>query len=207
MQQTDIYRIVAGLVGMVVAHLLTTWLHGKFSQWFPLKVEPWLYEPLERGEAPPKHAEWFDEVSPLLDGLGWQHLGDFLVKQKPHSTARCYLHPDATTLAVIESYHGENTFACVSLCADHKYVETVMAASDLPEVPLHIPLLFAVADPETPEAVIEQHPGVLAAYCAGAQTEPLPMAADDFREVLLYGQRLVVQLMQAQGFAAVMKKA
>jgi hypothetical protein len=34
----------------------------------------------------------------------------------------------------------------------------------------------------------------------------MPMAADDFRDVLFYGQRLVVQLMQSQGIGAVMKK-
>jgi hypothetical protein len=206
MQQIDVARIVAGLVGMVLAHLVTMWLHGKFAKWFPLKVEPWLYEPLEREQVPAKHAAWFDEVSPLLEGSGWQCLGDFLVKQKPHSTARCYLNPDATTLAVIESYHGEKTFACVSLCADMKYVETVMAVNELPDIPLEIPLLFTAAEPQTPAAVIEQHGGVLAAYCALASTEPMPMAADDFRDVLFYGQRLVVQLMQSQGDGAVMKK-
>jgi hypothetical protein len=117
------------------------------------------------------------------------------------------LHPDEQILAVIESYHGENTFACVSLCADQKYVETVMAVTELPQVPAHIPLLFNVAHPETPAAAIELHQNVLATYCAQAQTEPLPMAEDDFRDVLLYGQRLVVQLIQSQGYGAKMKEA
>lgn len=193
-------KVVLGLTGMLVSH----WVAVSCSQWYlrlsgGLVIEPWLYEPAAPGEVPPKQQKYLDSLTPQFQERGFACIGDYVVRRKPQiSTARCFLNAEGTTLGVIEHYCGARTFSCVSLCEDGMYVET-SGTEDPPKVPAQIPMLLVAADPRTVAGVIEQHEETLHDYCAAKAVEVLPMTPEDFREVVLYGQRLVMRMAHANG--------
>lgn len=205
MDQTAIIKLVLGIGFAIAVHVTIERLTMFFQRLIPaFKLERWLYEPIAREDLPPKHARYFERETPAYLEHGFRPIGDFVVRRTPKlSTARCFLSEDGTILGNIEVYCGAETLACVTMCADGTYIET-SSSQGAPQVSPEFPMVLISADPPTISGVIEEHRRQVATWCATHLTEPLPMADDDFKEVLLYGQRLVARQAHAEGYLPVL---
>lgn len=180
-----------------LSHVLTI----KIASWLPQsKVEPWLYEPIVAADLPARQLAYFERFTPEIMGLGFQPLGDFVMKRSRWSLScsRFFLSRDGEVLVALEHWHPVKGISAVSLLADGRYVE-VSTHAHIPKVPADIPMLLANVREQSPSAVLESQQHLVATYSETIGTVALPMTEEDYPEVLNYGHRLIARLMHREG--------
>jgi hypothetical protein len=197
-------QILVMIVGLVLVNLFADRLALSVTRCFqrrmPLvEIEPWLYEPVAPHELPAAHADYYAQHTRDFARAGFRLLGNFVMGRRPIvSTARFYLNEEGTILGNVECYLGTKGLSFVSLAEDGRYLETAVVSA-LPPVPAESLLTFTRARGTTVSEVLQEHVDVVTRYCRATGADLMPMAADDFRTVLDYGQRLSAQCLHQQG--------
>jgi hypothetical protein len=196
-----VLNVVMPILIFVGVSCLSHFLTAKIASWLPQsKVEPWLYEPIAAEHLPARQRTYFERYTGEIQGLGYRPLGDFVMKRSRWSLScsRFFMSRDGEVLVALDHWHPVKGISAVSLMADGRYVE-VSTHACIPEVPADIPMLLANVREHSPSAVLEAQEHHVAEYSEAADTFALPMTADDYREVLNYGHRLIARLMHREG--------
>jgi hypothetical protein len=208
MDTFTILQFVVMAVAMVAMHFMAERLTRVFAKvlgrYFPgHAIVPWLYEPINGVDLPEKHQRYFERYTPEFEQLGFQRIGDFVMRRDGQklSTMRFFLNAEGTILGSLQCYLGSYSYGAVSLCADGLYVETGVLYP-APKRRPHVPMLMLIAHPKSIAGVVQCHAKAVEEHCLSADTAVLPMAPDDFREVLDYGHRWIARVMLEEGLIA-----
>jgi hypothetical protein len=187
------------VVGILFSHWLSTRLCGWVNWLCGGAMKPWLCEPIEPRDLPGKHREFFEKHTPAYLALGFKPIGDFvLIKQPKLSTIRVFLSPDGETIGTINAYKGTFACSCVSLFADGTYAETSTIDFVVEPPPEHKLLFSRSADKEI-AGIWQRHNSATEEFAGHRETSRLELEAEDWRDVLNYGHRLVARSVHAQG--------
>src|SRR5688572_17021714 len=138
MDRMEVASLIVMLVTSIALHftaralaprlrpILKPWLDPIIAQYFPsLRMEEWLFEPIEGADIPPKQREFFNAHTPAFLARYYTHLGDIVLRRdREPSCNRLFLSPDRTVLGSVSSYLGKHVVTGISVLMDGTYLET-----------------------------------------------------------------------------------
>jgi hypothetical protein len=200
--------VLIGLAMPLLAGKLVPWLFPglmrrivhELSVFLPsLRMEPWLFEPIVEADLPADQRAFFQQHTPALLMLGYQPLGDFVLRRDPApSCSRHFLSRDGLSYAGLTCYLGVETIEAVSVALDGTYFET--GNMSLPRTPpKEHGLRFFVCLTSDPRELVAFHRQSAEQAAAELGSELAPLDADDLVTVLNYGRRLALGSLHQEG--------
>jgi hypothetical protein len=164
------------------------------------RMKPWLFEPIDASELPPKQRRHFETHTPGFITRGFTHLGDFVLRRDGQpSCTRFFISRDGTAIGEITWYLGDPGIGCVSVLLDGLYIES--STTNCPRLPPEEHgLQFLVVKPNDALAVIDQHAAFVAQKAAERTTAPAPLDTSDLKAAVNYGRQLSLRSLTQQGF-------
>jgi hypothetical protein len=164
------------------------------------RMTPWLFEPIDAADLPPKQLRHFETHTPGFITRGFTHLGDFVLRRDGQpSCTRYFLSRDRTVIGEITVYLGDPGIGCVSVLLDGLYVES--STTNCPRLPPEEHgLQFLIVKPKDALAVIDQHAAFIAQKAADRRTAPAPLDMSDLKAAVNYGRQLSLRSLSQQGF-------
>jgi hypothetical protein len=99
-------------------------------RWLLRNHREFVFDRLEPCDLPEETLEYFQKHTPELVELGFQLLGDYLLKGEPtRFHGRCFVSKDGVTFATLCEIFGQTEFSMVSLFDDYGSVETTSATA------------------------------------------------------------------------------
>jgi hypothetical protein len=175
-------------------------INEELSVIFPaLKMEPWLYEPIESYDLPPDQRAFFQEHTPILQMLGCQPLGDFFLRRdaKPSCT-RFFLSRDAKTFVGLSCYLKTKSIEGVSVLLDGTYLESsTLSLTRFP--PKEHGLRFFSRVTRDARELVDFHVQNVEQVAAEQTSEPAILDPGDLVTVMNYGRRLSLGSLNKEG--------
>jgi hypothetical protein len=163
------------------------------------ELTPWLFEPIAVEDLPRHHRSFFEEHTAALLQLGFQPLGDFVLRRDPApSCSRYFLSPCRTILAALSHYLDEKCISCTSITLDGLYLATGNTPIDDPP-PIEHGLQFFVLESSEPAEIVDYHRRSARDVASLRGTELAPIEPEDTKTVLNYGRVLSLRSLHQQG--------
>jgi hypothetical protein len=212
MNRMEIVSLIVMLVTSIALHfagralmprlrpILKPWLDPIISQYFPsLKMDEWLFEPIEGADIPPKQREFFNSHTPAFLARHYTHLGDIVLRRdREPSCNRLFLSPDRTVLGSVSSYLGTHVITGMSVLMDGTYLETSSLYIPSPPPKEH-GLRFFSCRTNSPLELLDHHAMCMAKVTAETGSSPTVLEPGDFKAVMNYGRQLSLNSLKKQG--------
>lgn len=174
------HGMTVSLAALFASFLVVSLLHRRHREF--------VREPMEPDQLPRWARNFFNQRTPELQRLGFQHVGD--VKLTCHTAAfvRQFLSEDGLTLALLQS-GANNGFSFDSLASDGMYLETVSADMSMlldESLPLRMQIMVSASIPQAWQA----HRDFVRGYLASGEAKALPIELNDVGPVIDYGHRI-----------------
>jgi hypothetical protein len=194
-------HFAARAVGSRLRPLLKPWLDPLVAQFFPsLKMDDWLFEPIEGADIPPKQREFFNAHMPEFLARHYTHLGDFVLRRdREPSCVRIFLSPDRTIVGELSCYLGSRVIGAMSVLIDGTYLETSTVDPVQPPPKEH-GLRFFHCKTTSVLDLLDHHTLCMAGVTAETGANPTALEPSDFKAVINYGRQLSLCSLQKQGF-------
>lgn len=159
-----------------------------------------LFEPLEERKLPRVFRKYVQQITPELERLGFDLIGDFLIYPEPASMrSRSFLSADGRCFAYAASKDDVCFFGFFSVLEDGCYFESSplkpSGKSPAPEAPIEV----AFHPNAAPDDLLRHHYDGLAGLESQRQTRAMTFTAAQYQEVSEYGFRLADWDLYQQG--------
>jgi hypothetical protein len=210
MNQIEIISAIVMIVFALTMHCATKALAVRLrpvlKPWFErfftfLKLEPWLFEPIEGPDLPLKQREFFNAHTPDFLARRYTHLGDFVLRRdREPSCVRLFLSPDRTVLGELSCFVGEKVIGGMSVLLDGTYIETssYKASADLP--PLHHGLQLISFPTKSVLDLLDHHTACVGVLAAQAGSHPAVLEPGDYQAVMNHGRQRSLRSLHEQGY-------
>lgn len=173
-----------------------------FERFFPfLKLEPWLFEPIEGPDLPPKQREFFNAHTPDFLARRYTHLGDFVLRRdREPSCVRLFLSPDRTVLGELSCFVGEKVIGGMSVLLDGTYIETSSHKATAEMPPLHHGLQLISFPTKNVLDLLDHHAACVADIAVQTNSQPAALEPGDYQAVMNHGRQRSLRSLHQQGY-------
>jgi hypothetical protein len=176
------------------------WVEPLIHSLFPsLKLEPWLFEPIEGPDLPPWQRECFNTHTPSFLARRFTLLGDFVLRRdREPSCVRLFLSPDRTVIGEVSCFLGQRVIGAMSVMMDGTYLETSTCELQSPPPAKH-GLRFFSRKTNNALELLDHHAACVTSVTAETGSQPTVLEPSDFQAVMNYGRQLSLRSLHQQG--------